>query len=236
VPASAGFNGATASCDKPTPSSDTFTCTIRFNPNFTAAGSTFVRFRLTSDRNLNPLTSGTPSPVGPANSGEVEDYRIDYNPTAVTIGSVALTAQTAEGFLADLGADGLDTQALRDLLAAWDPAAAESLAGADRAAILAALRAYLDPDGDGQVAVLRWDTLEQRGTVGFYVDRAEPGGEQVRINGDLLPALIGAPLGGEYLLADPRARAGVPYEYTLIEQEAWGSTRSYGPFPLELAP
>jgi len=39
-----------------------------------------------------------------------------------------------------------------------------------------------------------------------------------------------------YLLADPSARAGGRYEYTLTEQEARGTTRTYGPFGLELVP
>jgi hypothetical protein len=195
--------------------------------------ATFARFRVSSD-----VTAAESPTGGPAPDGEVEDYQVqfDFTPTAVTIGSVDLDAMTVKEFLAALGVDGLDTEALLALLSVWDPAAAAALQAADREAFLAALRRYLDPDGDGQLAVLRWETLEQRGTVGFYVDRDEDGGDPVRINGDMLPALIGAPLGGEYLLADPSAGAGVLYQYTLIEQEAQGTTRTYGPFSLELSP
>ncbi len=48
----------------------------------------------------------------------------------------------------------------------------------------------------------------------------------------MLPGLIDAPLGGEYLYADPGALPGVDYLYKLIEQEAWGSQREYGPYQL----
>jgi len=233
---STGFNGASANCTKPTPDSSAFTCTIVFNPNFTAAGTTYARFRLTSDPTFSPLSNATPSPIGPAIDGEVEDYVVLFNPTAVTIGSVDLQALAVTDFLDGIDIDGMTDAELLDLLAAWDPEAADALAGADREAILAALRRYLDPDGDGQVAVLRWDTLEQRGTVGFYVDRRTDDGAWQRINGDMLPAIIAAPLGGEYRLADPAARAGERYEYQLIEQEATGTTRTYGPFSLEVSP
>jgi hypothetical protein len=108
------------------------------------------------------------------------------------------------------------------------------LAGADREAILAALRDFLDPDGDGLVAVLRWDTLEERGTIGFYVERREGEGTWTLLHDDLLPGLINAPLGGAYQLADPAARTGGRYQYRLIEQEAAGNTRRYGPYSMEL--
>ncbi|HSO83527.1 hypothetical protein, partial [Thiocapsa sp.] len=138
-------------------------------------------------------------------------------------------------FLGGLGAADLGTEQLRRFLEAWDPAAAAALGvGADREAILAALRAYLDPDGDGGVAVMRWDTLEQRGTLGFYVEREAADG-WVRINGDLLPAIVAAPMGAEYLLADPGARPGETHRYRLIEMEVQGVTRTYKPYQLQQA-
>jgi hypothetical protein len=54
----------------------------------------------------------------------------------------------------------INNQALLNILHAFDPA----LAADDRDAILAALQQYLDPDGDGQMTMLHWDTLEERGT------------------------------------------------------------------------
>jgi len=187
---------------------------------------TFARFRLTTGA----MTAA--DSVGPMDDGEVEDYPVtfDFTPTAVTIGSVALDALPVTGFLVGLDTDTLNRDALLGLLAAWDGESAAALAGAGRDTILTGLQDFLDPDGDGQVAVLRWDTLEERGTVGFYVERREDGGSWSRINGDLLPGLIDAPLGGEYQLADPSAQPGGAYQYRLIEQEATGNTRNYGPF------
>jgi len=50
----------------------------------------------------------------------------------------------------------------------------------------------------------------------------------------MLPGLINAPMGGIYLLADPAARSGKVYQYRLIEQEATGNTRQYGPYTVEM--
>jgi hypothetical protein len=110
-----------------------------------------------------------------------------------------------------------------------------SSAGANRGAIIDALQEYLDPDGDGKVAVLHWDTLEERGTVGFYVERSGINGEGATlINNDMLPGLISAPMGGEYMLADPVPTSGDVYQYRFIEQEATGNKREYGPYDLEM--
>lgn len=173
-------------------------------------------------------------PASMATDGEVEDHRINYSPTAVTIGAVDLKATGAANFLAELGVGQLNAAALLKLLDTWAPEAAANLVESDREAILSELRNFLDPDGDGQVAVLAWDTLEERGTIGFYVERQQGGGVWLRINNDMLPGLITAPMGGEYFLADPGASAGQVYQYRLIEQEARGSTRTYGPFTVEM--
>ena len=124
-------------------------------------------------------------------------------------------------------------EGLRDLLASFDPERAAQLAGAGRAALLAALGGYLDPDGDGRVALLHWQTLEERGTIGFYTERRGADGRWQRINDTLLPGLITAPMGGDYWLFDPAADEEPLYEYRLIEQEAQGTTRTHGPFQLE---
>lgn len=153
-------------------------------------------------------------------------------PTAVLMGQVELVALKALDYLGGVGALDLDEQGLLDLLRAWDPAAAAGMPRASREALLAALVAYLDPDRDGQVVVLRWETLEERGTVGFFAERQGAGG-WVRINSELLPGLIASPMGAEYWLADPGARVGDGYTYRLIEVEARGTTREYGPFHLQ---
>ncbi len=155
------------------------------------------------------------------------------NPTAVTMGNVELVSINVSNFLGGINVPALDTAGLLNLLRAWDPDAAEGLEGARRDPLLAALSAYLDPDGDGQIVVLRWETLEERGTVGFYAERWQ-GDDWVKINAEMLPGLIAAPMGAQYWLADPGARPGDGYQYRLIEVEARGTTREYGPFDLRV--
>ena len=61
----------------------------------------------------------------------------------------------------------------------------------------------ISPDGDGQVALFRWETLEERGTIGFFVYRRQDDSEWHQINYEMLPGMITAPMGAEYMLADP---------------------------------
>jgi hypothetical protein len=185
---------------------------------------TFARFRLG-----NPVGS-----AGADTFGEVEDYVIFIgDPTAVTIGDVDIEAASVDDFLDGLSVDKMSDEELLKLLDASDPGLAASSDGS-RESILSALRRYLDPDGDGRVAILRWDTLEERGTVGFYVTRTNLNSEVLLINDTLLPGMVFAPLGAEYILADPTAEDGQVYQYRFIELETSGNTREYGPFELEL--
>ena len=194
------------------------------------SGSTFFRVRLCD-------TDGEcDSPGGTADSGEVEDYQLffDFSPTAVTIGSVELESRSVDQFFEQLGFHDLSTEELISILFSWRSIEIDQSLIADTAAALEQLRDYLDPDGDSQVAILRWHTLEERGTIGFFVERKQSDGPWDRVNEKMLPALIVAPLGGEYILADPGAASGHRYSYRLIEQEATGTTQTYGPFELEL--
>ena len=224
-----GANDGEAECDAVAANGD-FTCRINFRPHFSSAGNTIARFRLTSDPRFFSNTS--PSPNGAAIDGEVEDYFISFNPTSVTIGSVSLQSVSAASFLDSLS--GASTAELYAILQTWDSELSESVNPADRQAILQALLQFLDPDGNGQLALLNWNTLEERGTVGFHVERRSGQHAWVRINQSMLPGLITAPLGGEYKLADPSAEAGTNYEYKLIEIEATGRTNEYGPFELKI--
>jgi hypothetical protein len=155
----------------------------------------------------------------------------------VTIGTVELTATRVDHFLNGINHKQMDRAELLALLAVWDSAAAAAEENTDSKTILQALRDFLDPDGDGQLALLAWDTLEQRGTIGFYVERQDGDNNRcIRINQQMLPALVMAPLGGEYRLADPSVQAGQRYNYQLIELESSGSTNTYGPFAVEIKP
>ncbi len=171
-----------------------------------------------------------------ATDGEVEDYRIDFDftPTAVTMGDVSLEAVKVGDFLGSMGASQMSSDQLLELLSVFSREAAQSLTSVEVDSILASLDAYLDPDGDGRVALLIWDTLEERGTIGFFVERQQQDGSWITINNEMLPGMLTAPMGGEYMLADPGAMPGAVYRYRLIEQEATGDTRTYGPFLLEM--
>ncbi len=119
-----------------------------------------------------------------------------------------------------IGKVGLKTVPVSDFLP--DPSGAEALS-------------RLDPDADGRVPVVFWNTLSERGTIGFYVQRRRLDGSWMDVNKEMLPGLITAPLGGEYQLADPSVKSGILYQYRLIEQEARGSVRYYGPYSLEMS-
>ena len=154
-------------------------------------------------------------------------------PTAVVMGRVDLAAVDVTDFLDGIGANESAQKDLLAILQAWDPVAADGLSNAGSSEILQALNTYLDPDGDNMVVVFRWETLEERGTIGFFAERLQ-GGVWERINHEMLPGLIASPMGAQYWLADPGARAGDDHQYRLIEVEARGTTREYGPFDLKV--
>ena len=194
-------------------------------------GLSYARFRLTAGATG---STNSNSPTGVAGVGEVEDYQVTIsNPTLATVGDFGVKLTSVDDVLAALAGKNGDPAALLALLATWDPELAKRLEGADAETLAAALRHYLDPDGDGMVAVVRWDTLQEHGTVGFYVERAEGDG-WTRLNGGLLPGLIDAPQGGEYWLFDPDVTAGT-YHYRLVELEAWGSERLHGPWAVQVS-
>ncbi len=215
------FDAADGICQSVSPGTQTITLQWSNLPT-DQAYTTYARFRVTSGA----LT--TADATGTAPDGEVEDYQVqfDFRPTAVTIGAVRLRAVPLREFL-----NSLDQAQLARWLQSWAPSIGE---GWDRASLVQALLPYLDPDGDGQLALLSWDTLEERGTLGFYVERRPVGTSRwIRINEEMLPGLIDAPAGGQYQLIDPGAERG-SYEYRLIEQEARGAQRIYGPFEVRL--
>ncbi|MCP3857814.1 MAG: hypothetical protein GY698_24340, partial [Actinomycetia bacterium] len=138
----------------------TFSCVLAFPHGFTAVTSTYARVRLA------PVSVLSLQSYGASANGEVNDFELGLEPTAVVIGDVALEAHRVDDFIYRL----ISADAARAMLAGFDADLAEQLAN-DPAALADALNGYLDPDGDGQVAVLTWETLSERGTIGFYVDR-----------------------------------------------------------------
>lgn len=186
--------------------------------------ATFARFRVSSAG----LTPG--DATGRAIDGEVEDYPVQFNftPTSAVIDNFRVELVRVAELLADDAAGGNDP--------AGSPgdSSGESLNDESRndngnESLYAAL-AGLAPDA--QVAVVQWETLQERGTQGFYVERRGRGENRwTRLNAaQMLPGLIVSPLGGEYLLLDTAAQPGERYRYRLVEQEIWGSSRTYGPW------
>lgn len=99
--------------------------------------------------------------------------------------------------------------------------------------VVSSFSAY--PDAGG--VVVEWETSSEVGTAGFYLYRwNEERGEHVLVNDDLLPAAIGAPQGAVYRLLDDGASTGRVLEYALVEVEAGGVERSYGPFGVVVDP
>lgn len=149
------------------------------------------------------------------------------SPTFVSIGSVELVSLLLDQALEELGIHQMSTEQLLALTSEADSSDA-NIVDYDQA--LSKVVDYLDPDEDGEVLVFKWDTTEEQGTIGFHVERHHESNDWVRLNKRLLPALIPAPYGAQYLQADPSAQTGKSYQFRLIEQEVTGRTNRYGPF------
>lgn len=191
-------------------------------------GATYARLRIVDNSAIADFDAAAPQ-----TSGEVEDYALNITsgpPTLAAIGDVSVNSVSIDALISQLGGNA----DLLKLLSLWDPQLAEALQGANIAVIVDALRQFLDPDGDGIVALMRWNTLMERGTVGFFAEREDPvSGEWLRLNnGNILPGLITATQGGEYLLVDPAVKSGETQRYRLVEHEVWGAERTHGPWKL----
>lgn len=91
---------------------------------------------------------------------------------------------------------------------------------------LSDIRSFLD---NGQVRV-QWETASEAETAGFFLLRREGStGNFTQVNRDLVPGLLTAPQGGSYSLLDPGA-APTGNTYLLVEVEAKGTQRLYGPY------
>lgn len=176
----------------------------------TSVIDTYARFRLTTgiildlDLDLADMDTGDGG-FGPGIDGEVEDYALSIWPTRATIVAFRVEVVPAEGL---------------DLT---DPATGEPRVDPRTGQPL-----EVPPGG---VAQVQWQTLSEQGTLGFYLERRDDSsGRWERVDDDLLPGLIDAPLGGEYRLFDLDVAAGEKHHYRLREVEAWGNERLYGPY------
>ncbi|MCB1070378.1 MAG: carboxypeptidase regulatory-like domain-containing protein, partial [Kiritimatiellae bacterium] len=78
---------------------------------------------------------------------------------------------------------------------------------------------------------LRWTTDSEVGTAGWYIERSEDGLTWTRVS-DYLPSSGGMQLGADYVWVDVSAKVGHGYRYQLIEVEAQGAMRPYGPYEI----
>ncbi len=79
--------------------------------------------------------------------------------------------------------------------------------------------------------VVEWETASQVGTAGFYLLRLDPAtGAWLRLNDVLLPAAIESPQGAVYRFRDATASPFERHSYSLVEVEAGGKQRRYGPY------
>jgi hypothetical protein len=81
--------------------------------------------------------------------------------------------------------------------------------------------------------VLFWETAEEKGTLGFWLERWVDG-EYRRVNQDLIPGRIFAVDAAVYEQVDPGAVAGGRYTYRLIEVETSGNLLYLGPYTVEV--
>lgn len=77
--------------------------------------------------------------------------------------------------------------------------------------------------------VVAWQTAEEIGTAGFYLERLEETGF-TRVSNLMVPSQPFATEGARYELPDPRALPGGTYTYRLIEVEFDGTLRYLGPY------
>ncbi len=95
------------------------------------------------------------------------------------------------------------------------------------AAVLSSFRAI---DADGAVEV-EWKTASEAGTLGYYLYRRDAAsGRWTKVHDGLLFALVGAPQGGVYRFRDEGASSRTPQTYRLVEVDAGGRRRSFGPY------
>ncbi len=109
-------------------------------------------------------------------------------------------------------------------------------------ALISGFGAYEDK---GQ-AVVFWETSSESNTAGFYLLRMDKDtGRYVQVNDPrydaiakvqkrLLPGLLHSPQGGTYRCVDETAIYGETYSYKLVEVEANGRRRYYGPFTVTI--
>jgi hypothetical protein len=91
--------------------------------------------------------------------------------------------------------------------------------------------------GNGDQVIVSWSTSGEAGTIGFVLERLDPGtGRFQPLHSGLLAALHTAPQGGTYQFVDPTAVPGQKYVYLLTEIDSGQGRTSYGPYAVTAQP
>ena len=105
------------------------------------------------------------------------------------------------------------------------------------AAATDAMLAYLDATVIDNQVVVEWRTTFEMGTLGFDLRRRDAGGRAfLKVNDRLIPGLLTVHQGGTYRFVDSNARPGETVSYVLVEHDARGQSRAFGPFEVTLSP
>ena len=76
---------------------------------------------------------------------------------------------------------------------------------------------------------ITWDTTDDTGIQGFFVERADASNQYQRLNISMIPAL-GNVAGSSYAYTDTSALAGVEYAYRIVIIEAGNMESIKGPY------
>ncbi len=102
-------------------------------------------------------------------------------------------------------------------------------------AITAALITSVTAYDDGGSVVFEFSTGYEALTAGFEVLRRDAElRDWVPVTDGLVPALVGAPQGGVYRVADERAPLADTLRYLIVEHQADGGSQLYGPYDVKL--
>lgn len=87
----------------------------------------------------------------------------------------------------------------------------------------------------GNDVIVEWRTAVESGTLGFFLERLDPGtGLFVTLHDALLPGFGTSPRGGSYWFLDKTAQPQQRYTYRLIEVEMDNNRLEYGPFEVKV--
>jgi len=161
---------------------------------------------------------GTPAIIGPGDTGSlVFTYTPDENVSGQMVFPVSTYWSDSDDFDPNVLQKAAATTCSFDLDPTW--------------AMVTDFRVEQGADG----VVVLWETAAEAATLGFHVERFDPSSATwQRVNTHLLPAARHVP-GGHYRLVDSAAPDAGKLTYRVIEVEATGASRTYGPYDVPVA-